>query len=133
MLLMFCRGCEVKSWSFEKSIYILFVRTSYTVHHIHCSCQHLRGDQPVLAKGTPSAKSQSQSGRKDDLNNFKLLDPLKYARLAARLVTPGQQGGPCPPPTFLGQLITLIMPWYKAMKFNISLSHWNPLKPHHLF
>lgn len=36
------------------------------------------------------------------MSELRRADPVKYKRLAARLITPGSQGGPCPPPSFTG-------------------------------
>jgi hypothetical protein len=47
---------------------------------------------------------QEPSEGREELSGLRLTDPLKYARLAARLVTPGGGGGPCPPPAFPGRL-----------------------------
>ena len=50
-------------------------------------------------------QGQARAGHaQDDLSLLKTLDPVKYAKLAVRLVTPSQLGGPCPLPTFLGKI-----------------------------
>ena len=45
---------------------------------------------------------QEPAGGREELGGLRLTDPVKYARLAARLVTPGGGDGPCPPPSFPG-------------------------------
>ena len=61
---------------------------------------YFRGEQP-------SYSVNPMNLARDELSNLKGLDPLKYARLAARLVTPGQLGGPCPPPSFMGEPLSI--------------------------
>ncbi len=57
-----------------------------------------RGDQePTAVSG-----GSSGVGAREELSGLRLTDPVKYARLAARLVTPGGGGGPAPPPSFPG-------------------------------
>ena len=59
-----------------------------------------RGEDPGLLQGKARA-----GHAQDDLSLLKTLDPVKYAKLAVRLVTPSQLGGPCPLPTFIGELV----------------------------
>ena len=55
----------------------------------------------AMCCGESLEDAQSDSS-KSLMTELKNIDPMKHKRLAARLVTPGRCGGPCPPPSFSG-------------------------------
>ena len=74
-----------------------FLRVLFCKQFDSCS----RGEEPSKVKEGLGRNQQSLG--KNELSHIQKLDPVKYARLAARLITPGQLGGPCPPPAFSGK------------------------------
>jgi len=74
----------------------------HTVNYSHFCTLFLQQLLAMCRGEQPSYSVNPMNLARDELSNLKGLDPLKYARLAARLVTPGQLGGPCPPPSFMG-------------------------------
>ena len=56
-----------------------------------------------MAQLLAMCRGESLEGAKDDtMAELKNIDPVKHKRLAARLVTQGRCGGPCPLPSFSG-------------------------------
>ena len=60
-----------------------------------------------MAQLVAMCRGESLEGAQGDTSTLlmaelKKIDPMKHKRLAARLVTPGRCGGPCPPPSFSG-------------------------------
>ena len=78
-----------------------------------------RGEEPSKVK-EGLVRNQLSLG-KNELSHIQKLDPIKYARLAARLITPGQLGGPCPLPSFSGIFI------YQWILSILCRGNWNCL------